>query len=299
MKNLLTKTLLGTMVAGITGFGILSWTGQTDLEAIKTKFDYVMENYQNALVNIDNYRTALRNKVKDIENYETIQADLMKQIEDLKAQIKVLESSNADNEENKALIAQYEQQIAELQEQLDSMATDEDVQTLLDEITRLQNELTKANTEVAELRSYVDAQSDITPTTIETVEDIEKANFSRNPLLTFEMGIGWDSVSSQTQSTIVNALNSLEIPDSFKESPVILHQGGNNGQFYTIFINSEQAYNRLVANENYVDGYGFYILNGQFITQEESINQDFINVTFTLATDEQWLGFGYTELDHN
>ena len=94
-KGLLTKAMIATSIAGIVGFGTLTFN-DGGIDTIKEKFDYLKQNYENALVTINNYKDVLAQKVKDIRGYEAIQDDLLAQIDDLKAQIAELEKFNLD-----------------------------------------------------------------------------------------------------------------------------------------------------------------------------------------------------------
>ena len=279
MNKILTKAMIATSIAGIVGFGTLTFN-DGGIDTIKEKFDYLKQNYENALVTINNYKDVLAQKVKDIKGYEAIQDDLLAQIDDLKAQIKVLEEQGVHNEENEALIAQYEQQIAELEAKLQECATEEDVNSLLAEIERLQGELTKANNRVAELEQYASSSANITPTEALSVEQIMANYDTRNPLLTFETTGDWSSMDSLTKRLIVETLDNLAIPDSWRGSPVLLTLQRFTTGYADVSVSDETAYARITSNPNYLTDYGFYIdtETGEFLTQEQAMSRNYTGV---------------------
>lgn len=301
-KEMAQKLVAGTAVTGMVAFGAISWTGTADLEKIKEKFDYVKDNYSNALVSLQNYRTVLAQKVQDIRGYESIQDELNAQITELKRQLADLEASGTDKDQTE--INRLQGRVEELEGQLATAATEEQYNDIVKECQRLQQQLAKANSEVATLREYVVTNSDLAPTEVETVDSILAGNSTRNPLLTFELNGGdWSSVPTAKQNKITTFLNNLNILDTFHESPILLHLNSFNGDSYiSVYTNSKEAVDRLSAVDGFVEGQGFYTIDGQIATQDEffaSSSNGKLQISINYASDEDWTGsLGHATVDH-
>lgn len=301
-KEMAQKLAAGTAVTGMVAFGAISWTGTADLNTIKEKFDWVKQQYSNSLQTIENYKTVLGQKVQDIRGFESIQDQLNAQIASLKAQIAELEKNGT--EDDQARIQELEQQVADLQAQLDTAVTEEDYNSIVAECKRLQGELDKANKEVATLKNYVVEQSNIAGHDVISVADIEAGNSTRNPMLTYELNGGdWSSVPSAKQNTITSFLTNLNILDTFHESPILLHLNSYNGDSYiSVYTNSKEAVDRLSAVNGFVDGQGFYTIDGNIVTQDEffaSSSDGKLQISINYASDEDWTGsLGHATPDH-
>ena len=255
MKNVLTKAMIATAIAGIAGFGTLQWAGHSDIEAVQNMYNRLYDNYQIALDNISIYQNEVNRTHGLIEGSAEKQQALQNKIDELKQQ---LEQAQGGSEEDKALIAQLQQQIADLQAQLDAAATDEELNQLLAEIERLQGELNTANQEVATLREQI-ALKDASITDIQpiTAEEVQNGTDIADLYFTF--------ATSNSNTALDNYLNGLQVIDMYNQSPALLINNGNSysmpnmiafqqvydkvngeGSFETAFNN---AYNQNYANE--------------------------------------------------
>lgn len=236
MKNVLTKAMIATAIAGIAGFGTLQWMGHSDIEAVQNMYNRLYDNYQIALDNISIYENEVNRTHGLIEGSAEKQQALQNKIDELKQQ---LEQAQGGSEEDKALIAQLQQQIADLQAQLDAAATDEELNQLLAEIQRLQNELNTANEEVATLREQIAAKdasiTDIQPI---TAEEVQNGTDIANLYYTFQMTDG-------STNNITQYFDGLQLIDELNESPVAISE--RNG---VIRIGNMRTFKKLYDNVN-------------------------------------------------
>ena len=301
-KEMAQKLVAGTAVTGMIAFGAISWTGTADLDTIKEKFDWVKQQYSNSLQTIENYKTVLGQKVQDIRGFESIQDELNAQIVTLKEQIKQLEQNGTEGDQQ--TIKDLRQQVADLQAQLDTAVTEEDYNNIVKECKRLQEQLALANQEVATLKNYVVEESNIAGHNVISVADIEAGNSTRNPMLTYELNGGdWSSVPVAKQNTVTSFLTGLNILDTFHESPILLHLNSYNGDNYiSVYTNSKEAFDRLSAVNGFVEGQGFYTIDGQIATQDEyfaSSSDGKLQISINYASDEDWTGsLGHATPDH-
>ena len=301
-KEMAQKLVAGTAVTGMVAFGAISWTGTADLNTIKEKFNYVKDNYSNALVSLQNYRTVLAQKVKDIKGYESIQDELNAQITELKRQLAELEANGT--EEDQAEITRLQGRVKELEAELATAATEEQYNDIVKECKRLQQQLAQANSEVKTLKEYVVTNSDLAPTKVETVDSILAGNSTRNPMLTYELNGGdWNSVPTAKQNTITTFLTNLNILDTFHESPILLHLNSFNGDNYvSVYTNSKEAVDRLSAVDGFVSEQGFYTIDGHIVTQDEFLSSSSdgkLQISINYASDKDWTGsLGHATVDH-
>ena len=300
-KAMAQKLVAGTAVTGMVAFGAISWTGTADLETIKEKFDWVKQQYSNSLQTIENYKTVLGQKVKDIRGYESIQDELNAQITELKRQLADLEANGT--EEDKAEITRLQNRVKELEAELATAATEEQYNSIVAECKKLQEQLAKANQEVATLKNYVVKESNIAGHNVISVADIEAGNSTRNPMLTFVEGKGnWTSVDSNKKADLFDVLNGLQILDTFKESPVILHMDNYNNDFIYVGTNSKEAFDRITATNGYTEC-GFYTVNGKIVSYEQfqqASADTRLQIQFYYINDADWTGtLGYETIDHN
>ena len=236
MKNVLTKAMIATAIAGIAGFGTLQWMGHSDIEAVQNMYNRLYDNYQIALDNISIYENEVNRTHGLIEGSAEKQQALQNKIDELKQQ---LEQAQGGSEEDKALIAQLQQQIADLQAQLDAAATDEELNQLLAEIQRLQGELNTANEEVATLREQIAAKdasiTDIQPI---TAEEVQNGTDIANLYYTFQMTDG-------STNNITQYFDGLQLIDELNESPVAISE--RNG---VIRIGNMRTFKKLYDNVN-------------------------------------------------
>ena len=236
MKNVLTKAMIATAIAGIAGFGTLQWMGHSDIEAVQNMYNRLYDNYQIALDNISIYQNEVNRTHGLIEGSNEKQQALQNKIDELKQQ---LEQAQGGSEEDKALIAQLQQQIADLQAQLDAAATDEELNQLLAEIQRLQNELNTANQEVATLREQI-ATKDASITDIQpiTAEEVQNGTDIANLYYTFQMTDG-------SSNAITDYFNNLQLVDELNESPVAISERNN-----IIRIGNARTFKKIYDNVN-------------------------------------------------
>ena len=236
MKNVLTKAMIATAIAGIAGFGTLQWMGHSDIEAVQNMYNRLYDNYQIALDNISIYENEVNRTHGLIEGSAEKQQALQNKIDELKQQ---LEQAQGGSEEDKALIAQLQQQIADLQAQLDAAATDEELNQLLAEIQRLQGELNTANEEVATLREQIAAKdasiTDIQPI---TAEEVQNGTDIANLYYTFQMTDG-------SSNAITDYFNNLQLVDELNESPVAISERNN-----LIKVGNARTFKKIYDNVN-------------------------------------------------
>ena len=307
--KLITKTMVGTLttatVAGTVLWGTLTFSGSEDLTFIKDKFDWVKLQYENALTNIDSYKNVLADKVAQIKGYESIQDELSTKLQAAQAELETLKSQGTTDQQT---ITQMQTRIDELTAQLEALegkedaATEEEFNAIKAEVERLQSELQLANQKVAELRAYIEQESNISGTAVISEETIAEQAATRNPYLTFVEGRGdWTSVDTNKKEDLFGILNGLKILDTFKESPVILHMDNYNGDFIYVGTNSKEAFDRVTATNGYTE-YGFYTVNGKIASYDEFLQaspNNRLQIQFNYVGDADWTGtLGYTTPDH-
>ena len=143
--------IAGGTIGGIV-FGTLTFTGTTDLEAIKTAYNRALNNITTLTNNAEVYKTELARRLGLINDYKSKAESLQAKINDLEAQLNELREHGTANDD---IVKQLQEEKAQLQAQLDDAVSEEDYKALTDEIERLQGELTKANNEVASLKDVV------------------------------------------------------------------------------------------------------------------------------------------------
>lgn len=297
------KLIAGTLVTGGVAFGVTVWSGKADLDIVQEKFDWVKQQYSNSLQTIENYKTVLGQKVKDIKGYESIQDQLNAQIVTLKEQIKQLEQNGT--EEDQAEITRLQNRVKELEGELEkAQISEEDGNKIVGEISRLNEQINTANRDAKALKNHVETESNIAGHDVISVAAIEAGNSTRNPMLTYELNGGdWSSVPSAKQNTITTFLTSLNILDTFHESPILLHLNSFNGDNYiSVYTNSKEAFDRLSAVDGFVSEQGFYTIDGQIVTQDEFLSSSSngkLQISINYASDEAWTGsLGHATPDH-
>ena len=270
MKNVLTKAMIATAIAGIAGFGTLQWAGHSDIEAVQNMYNRLYDNYQIALDNISIYQNEVNRTHGLIEGSAEKQQALQNKIDELKQQ---LEQAQGGSEEDKALIAQLQQQIADLQAQLDAAATDEELNQLLAEIERLQNELNTANQEVATLREQIAAKdasiTDIQPI---TAEEVQNGTDIANLYYTFQMTDG-------SSNAITDYFNNLQLVDELNESPVAISERNN-----VIKVGNARTFKKIYDNVNGAGAFNTayneaYAARGESINKKDTMYNTLINMS--------------------
>lgn len=265
-KATVAKLLAGTTLIGGLTFGTLKWAGSSDIEAVQNMYNRLYDNYQTALGNISVYKNELARRKDLIDGANTKQQALQQRIDELEAQ---LEQAQGGSEEDKALIADLEQQIADLQAQLDDGITDEQYNQLLAEIERLQGELTKANSEVATLKEQI-AAKDASITDIEavTAEEVQAGTDIADLFYTF-------AYNDNSTDIITEYFTNLQLVDELNESPVTISE--RNG---LITIGNMRAYKKLYDS---VNGAGAFDTDYKTKFDANTSNTDLYNRGYNVA----------------
>ena len=229
LKSSIVKSILaGTTLVGGIAIGSLAFTGEVNLDNVKSMYDKLHNNYNIALSNLGIYKNEVGRLQDLVQGSKDKQQALQNKIDKLTQQ---LEQAQGGTEEDKQLIANLQAQIQELQAQLDEGATEEDLEGLLAEIERLQGELDKANIKCAELETYIaQKDADVTDITPVTKEEVENGVDISDLYYTFE----------GCTDTINRYFNELQIVDELNESPVIISE--RNG---TITMGNARAFKKL------------------------------------------------------
>lgn len=227
--------IAGGTIGGIV-FGTLTFTGTTDLEAIKTAYNRALSNITTLTNNAEVYKTELARRLGLINDYKSKAKSLQAKINDLETQIAQLKEQGTANDD---IVKQLQEEKAQLQAQLDDAVSEEDYKALTDEIERLQGELTKANNEVASLKSYIEGQeATYADATAITAEDLQ------NEASTEGLYYRWETANNDT--AVNDYLNKLNVVDECNESPVLVQWGISN----TLSIGNMRAYKKLFNMES-------------------------------------------------
>ena len=227
--------IAGGTIGGIV-FGTLTFTGTTDLEAIKTAYNRALSNITTLTNNAEVYKTELARRLGLINDYKSKAESLQAKIDDLETQIAQLKEQGTANDD---AVKQLQEEKAQLQAQLDDAVSEEDYKALTDEIERLQGELTKANNEVASLKSYIEGQeATYADATAITAEDLQGEASTEGLYYTWETANGDTAVNDY--------LNKLNVVDERNESPVLVQWGISN----TLSIGNLRAYKKLFNMES-------------------------------------------------
>ena len=280
-KATVAKLLAGTTLIGSLTFGTLKWAGSSDIEAVQNMYNRLYDNYQTALGNITVYKNELTRRKDLIDGANTKQQALQQRIDELEQQ---LEQAQGGSEEDKALIAELEQQIANLQAQLNDGITDEQYNQLTAEIERLQGELTKANTEVATLKEQI-AAKDASITDIEavTAEEVQAGTDIADLYFTFATKDGNTAVDEY--------LNSLQVTDMYNQSPAQLVRA-QTGTRYLMpnMIAFQQCYDKVNGDgafeTAYNEAYATYA-NMSDMTDKEKVYNAVIQLNFKINVNGQ------------
>ena len=238
--------IAGGTIGGIV-FRTLTWTGTTDLEAIKTAYNRALSNITTLTNNAEVYKTELARRLGLINDYKTKAESLQAKIDELEAKIAELKEHGTTDSDT---IKQLQQEKAELQAKLDDAVSEEDYNALTAEIERLQGELTKANNEVASLKSYIDGQeATYADATAITAEDLQNETGVEGLYYTWE---------TNNDNTVVNDyFNKLNVVDERNESPVLMQASagnilniGNMRAFKKVYnMESGQDFNTVYASK--------------------------------------------------
>ena len=209
--------IAGGTIGGIV-FGTLTWTGTTDLEAIKTAYNRALSNITTLTNNAEVYKTELARRLGLINDYKTKAESLQAKIDELEAKIAELKEHGTTDSDT---IKQLQQEKAELQAKLDDAVSEEDYNALTAEIERLQSELTKANNEVASLKSYIEGQeATYADATAITAEDLQGDTSTEGLYYTWE--------TSNDNTAVNDYFNKLNVVDERNESPVLMQASAGN-----------------------------------------------------------------------
>ena len=227
--------IAGGTIGGIV-FGTLTFTGTTDLQAIKTAYNRALNNITTLTNNAKVYKTELARRLGLINDYKSKAESLQAKINDLETQIAQLKEQGTANDD---IVKQLQEEKAQLQAQLDDAVSEEDYKALTDEIERLQGELTKANNEVASLKSYIEGQeATYADATAITAEDLQ------NEASTEGLYYRWETANNDT--AVNDYLNKLNVVDECNESPVLVQWGISNA----LSIGNMRAYKKLFNMES-------------------------------------------------
>ena len=238
--------IAGGTIGGIV-FGTLTWTGTTDLEAIKNAYDRALSNITTLTNNAEVYKTELARRLGLINDYKTKAESLQAKIDELEAKIAELKEHGTTDSDT---IKQLQQEKAELQAKLDDAVSEEDYNALTAEIERLQSELTKANNEVASLKSYIEGQeSTYADATAITAEDLQGDTSTEGLYYTWE--------TSNDDTAVNDYFNKLNVVDERNESPVLVQASagnilniGNMRAFKKVYnMESGQDFNTVYASK--------------------------------------------------
>ena len=226
--------IAGGTIGGIV-FGTLTFTGTTDLEAIKTAYNRALNNITTLTNNAEVYKTELARRLGLINDYKSKAGSLQAKIDDLESQIAQLKEQGTANDD---IVKQLQEEKAQLQAQLDDAVSEEDYKALTDEIERLQGELTKANNEVASLKSYIESQeATYADATAITAEDLQGEASTE--------GLYYRWKTNNDDTAVNDYLNKLNVVDERNESPVLVEWGISN----TLSIGNLRAYKKLFNME--------------------------------------------------
>ena len=238
--------IAGGTIGGIV-FGTLTWTGTTDLEAIKTAYNRALSNITTLTNNAEVYKTELARRLGLINDYKTKAESLQAKIDELEAKIAELKEHGTTDSDT---IKQLQQEKAELQAKLDDAVSEEDYNALTAEIERLQSELTKANNEVASLKSYIEGQeATYADATAITAEDLQGDTSTEGLYYTWE--------TSNDDTAVNDYFNKLNVVDERNESPVLVQASagnilniGNMRAFKKVYnMESGQDFNTVYASK--------------------------------------------------
>ena len=238
--------IAGGTIGGIV-FGTLTFTGTTDLQAIKDAYDRALSNITTLTNNAEVYKTELARRLGLINDYKTKAESLQAKIDELEAKIAELKEHGTTDSDT---IKQLQQEKAELQAKLDDAVSEEDYNALTAEIERLQGELTKANNEVASLKSYIEGQeATYADAAAITAEDLQGDTSTEGLYYTWE---------TNNDNTAVNDyFNKLNVVDERNESPVLMQASagdilniGNMRAFKKVYnMESGQDFNTVYASK--------------------------------------------------
>ena len=238
--------IAGGTIGGIV-FGTLTWTGTTDLEAIKTAYNRALSNITTLTNNAEVYKTELARRLGLINDYKTKAESLQAKIDELEAKIAELKEHGTTDSDT---IKQLQQEKEQLQAQLDDAVSEEDYNALTAEIERLQSELTKANNEVASLKSYIDSkEATYKDATAITAEDLQGDTSTEGLYYTWE--------TSNDNTAVNDYFNKLNVVDERNESPVLVQASagnilniGNMRAFKKVYnMESGQDFNTVYASK--------------------------------------------------
>ena len=222
--------IAGGTIGGIV-FGTLTWTGTTDLQAIKDAYDRALSNITTLTNNAEVYKTELARRLGLINDYKTKAESLQAKIDELEAKIAELKEHGTTDSDT---IKQLQQEKAELQAKLDDAVSEEDYNALTAEIERLQSELTKANNEVASLKSYIEGQeATYKDATAITAEDLQGDTSTEGLYYTWE--------TSNDNTAVNDYFNKLNVVDERNESPVLVQASAGD----ILNIGNMRAYKKL------------------------------------------------------
>lgn len=168
-------TLLSSMGSFVLGTGVTlvalaSWTGTTDLQAIKDRvIDYMAESEQHAFALVEDYNVTVDQANAEIGEYKDALAQANSNID------KLITAYENKVDEMELAQAQAEQDLADLQAELDNLYArmDSQYETDMNEVIEQANaEINQANTEVAETKEQI--ISDLETSLIDEIVNGEK-----------------------------------------------------------------------------------------------------------------------------
>ena len=232
-KSALAKILGGSVLIGGVAFGTLTFTGQTDLDAIKGAYDRAINNINILQSNETKLKNAIAEKLGLITGYKSKAESLQTRVDELTKQ---LEEAKNNKTEDTGKIKELQAKIDELQAQIDDGITDEQYNSLLAEIERLQGELTKANEKVAALKNEILAKdAEIKDAKAVTDEELNGNIDVSDLYFTWEGG----------PAELTEYLNNQQIRDDRNESPVTISSYYNNW-----VVGNVRAYKKLYDSIN-------------------------------------------------
>lgn len=232
-KGTVAKVLAGTTLIGGVAFGTLTFTGQADLNAIKTAYNRAVNNISILQSNETKLKNAITEKLALITGYKSKAESLQTRVDQLTQQ---LEEAKNNKTQDTGKIKELEAKIKELQSQIDDGITDEQYNSLLGEIERLQGQLTKANTQIAALKNEVLAKD----AKIKDAKAVTNEELNGN-IDTSDLYFSWEGGPEELN----NYLNNQQIRDDRNESPVTISSEYNNWA-----IGNVRAYKKLYDSIN-------------------------------------------------
>lgn len=238
-KATVAKVLAGTTLIGGVAFGTLAFTGQADLDAIKSAYNRAVNNINILQANETKLKNAIAEKLGLITGYKSKAESLQERVDQLTQQ---LEEAKNNKTEDTGKIKELQAKIDELQAQIDDSITDEQYNSLLAEIERLNGELTKANQQVATLKNEIlakDAQ-------IKDAKAVTDEELNGN-IDTSDLYFTWEGGPAE----LTEYLNNQKIRDDRNESPVTI-----SSEYNSWMVGNVRAYKKLYDS---INGDGAYL----------------------------------------